>query len=65
MKELIISSSNERLSDNQMRKLDNMLVTLYRLIDIDKNGILKSDEVAAALMVLCRGSMASKVKFGI
>ena len=40
-------------------------MSLYTLFDIDKNGILKSDEVAAALVVLCRGSLASKVKFAI
>ena len=42
-----------------------MLISLYTLFDIDKNGILKSDEIAAALLVLCKGSMASKIKFGI
>lgn len=46
-------------------KLDTTLVTLYRLFDIDRNGILKSDEVAAALLVLCRGSIAAKLRFGI
>lgn len=53
MKELIIACAKEPLSDNQMMKLDGMLITLYRLFDIDKNGILRSDEVAASLMVLC------------
>lgn len=42
-----------------------MLISLYTLFDIDKNGILKSDEVAASLIVLCRGSMAAKLKFAI
>lgn len=65
MKELIISCAKEPLSENQKMKLDTTLVTLYRLFDIDRNGILKSDEVAAALMVLCQGSVASKLKFGI
>ena len=46
-------------------KMDAMLISLYTLFDIDKNGILKSDEVAAALVVLCKGSMASKLKFAI
>ena len=46
-------------------KMDAMLISLYTLFDIDKNGILKSDEVAAALVVLCKGSMAAKLKFAI
>ena len=46
-------------------KMDGMLISLYSLFDIDKNGILKADEVAAALCVLCKGSMASKIKFAI
>lgn len=45
--------------------MDGMLITLYSLFDIDKNGILKADEIAAALVVLCKGSVASKIKFGI
>ena len=38
---------------------------MYRVFDIDKNGILDVKEVAAALVILCKGSMASKVKFGL
>ena len=45
--------------------MDGMLISLYSLFDIDKNGILKADEVAAALCVLCKGSIASKIKFGM
>ena len=45
--------------------MDGMLISLYTLFDIDKNGILKSDEVAASLCILCKGSIASKIKFGI
>ena len=45
--------------------MDSQLISLYSLFDIDKNGILKSDEVAAALVVLCKGSIASKIKFGL
>ena len=45
--------------------MDSTLVSLYTLFDIDKNGILKSDEVAACLVVLCKGSMAKKLKFAI
>ena len=45
--------------------MDGMLISLYRLFDIDKNGILKSDEVAASLCILCKGTIASKIKFGI
>ena len=41
------------------------LISLYTLFDIDKNGILKADEVAASLIVLCKGSVASKIKFAI
>mgnify|MGYP000642648882 CR=1 FL=1 len=53
------------MSDNQKMKMDSMLISLYSLFDIDKNGILKADEIAAALVVLCKGSVASKIKFGI
>lgn len=45
--------------------MDGMLISLYSLFDIDKNGILKADEVAAALCVLCKGSVASKIKYGM
>ena len=38
---------------------------MHRVFDIDKNGILDVKEVAAALVILCKGSMASKVKFGL
>ena len=38
---------------------------MYRVFDIDKNGILDVQEVAAAMVILCKGSVASKVKFGI
>lgn len=65
MKELIMRCSAQSLSDNARLKMDGTLITLYHLFDIDKNGILKADEVAAALVILCRGSMAKKIKFGI
>mmetsp|Transcript_14272 Transcript_14272/g.19368 ORF Transcript_14272/g.19368 Transcript_14272/m.19368 type:complete len:159 (+) Transcript_14272:453-929(+) len=67
MKEMrqLIEACNPGMSDNQRMKMDTMLISLYTLFDIDKNGILKSDEVAAALVVLCKGSMASKIKFAI
>ena len=65
MKELILKCAGDTLSDNARIKLDNTLITLYHLFDIDKNGILKSDEIAACLVVLCRGSMAKKIKFGL
>ena len=64
MKALIIRCTPD-LSDNQRMKMDSQLISLYSLFDIDKNGILKSDEVAAALVVLCKGSIASKIKFGL
>ena len=38
---------------------------MHRVFDIDKNGILDVKEVAAALVILCKGSVASKVKFGL
>ena len=64
MKALIMRCSPD-LTDNQRLKMDGMLISLYSLFDIDKNGILKADEVAAALCVLCKGSIASKIKFGM
>ena len=64
MKELILEC-NPNLTDNERIKMDSMLLSLYSLFDIDKNGILKVDEVSAALCVLCRGSMAKKISFGI
>ena len=64
MKELILEC-NPNLSDNERIKMDSMLLSLYSLFDIDKNGILKVDEVSAALCVLCRGSMAKKINFGL
>lgn len=64
MKELIIKCTPD-MSDNAMLKMDSTLITLYHLFDIDKNGILKADEISACLVVLCRGSMAKKIKFGI
>ena len=41
------------------------MLKMHRVFDIDKNGILDVKEVAAALVILCRGSMAKKVKFGL
>lgn len=64
MKELIIKCTPD-MSDNALIKMDSTLITLYHLFDIDKNGILKADEISACLVVLCRGSMAKKIKFGI
>ena len=65
MRALITHANGKNMSDNAKMKMDSMLISLYSLFDIDKNGILKSDEVAAALVVLCKGSMASKIKFGL
>ena len=65
MKELILRCSGDSLSDNAKMKMEGMLISLYSLFDIDKNGILKTDEVTAALCILCKGSIASKIKFGI
>ena len=65
MRELIMKCNGDGLSDNARIKMENTLITLYHLFDIDKNGILKSDEISACLVVLCRGSMAKKIKFGI
>ena len=45
--------------------MDSALQKMHRVFDIDKNGILDVKEVAAALVILCKGSMASKVKFGL
>ena len=65
MRELIVRCNGSDLSDNMKMKMDSTLISLYSLFDIDKNGILKSDEVCAALCILCKGSIASKIKFGI
>ena len=64
MKELITKCS-PTMSDNQRMKMDGMLISLYSLMDLDKNGILKIEEVSAALCILCRGPIAKKIKFGI
>lgn len=64
MKDLIIRTT-PNMSDNARIKMDSTLISLYHLFDIDKNGILKADEIAACLVVLCRGSMAKKIKYGI
>lgn len=53
------------MSDNMKMKMDTTLISLYSLFDIDKNGILKTDEVTASLCILCKGSVASKIKFGM
>ena len=67
MKEMkaVILQCNGQMSENELMKMDGMLISLYTLFDIDKNGILKAQEVAAALCILCKGSIASKIKFGI
>ena len=67
MKELILQANQSKggLTENEIIKMDSMLISLYSLFDIDKNGILNANEVAAALCVLCKGSIASKMKFGI
>ena len=65
MKELILKCAGDDMSDNQKMKMEGMLISLYTLFDIDKNGILKVDEVTAALCILCKGAIASKIKFGI
>ena len=65
MRELITACAGQALTDNMRMKMDATLISLYTLFDIDKNGILKSDEVAASLVVLCKGSVASKLKFAI
>ena len=45
--------------------METTLQKMHRVFDIDKNGILDVQEVAAALVILCKGSIANKVKFGI
>ena len=67
MKEMkmLIETCNKNMSQNQTMKMDSILIQLYTLFDIDRNGILNSNEVAASLIVLCKGSMASKIKFAI
>lgn len=60
----LIEAANPNLSDNQRLKMDLMLRKLYGVFDIDKNNILDVNEVAACLVVLCKGSLASKVSFG-
>lgn len=65
MKSLILQANGSDLTMNMKMKMDIMLISLYTKFDIDKNGILNSNEVAAALVVLCKGSIASKIKFGI
>ena len=53
------------MTDNETMKMNDTLISLYHLFDIDKNGILNVEEISACLVVLCRGSMAKKIKFGI
>jgi Ca2+-binding EF-hand superfamily protein len=48
-----------------MMKMEMTLRKLYSVFDIDKNGILDVNEVAACLVVLCKGSLASKISFGL
>ena len=60
-----ITASTPNMSENQAIKMETTLQKMYRVFDIDKNGILDVQEVAAAMVILCKGSMASKVKFGI
>lgn len=38
---------------------------LYSFFDADKNGILIYQEVAAALVILCKGSVANKISFAM
>ena len=67
MKEMkvLITKCNGNMSDNAVMKMNDSLITLYQLFDIDKNGILSANEVAASLCILGRASMAKKIKFGI
>ena len=65
MRAIIEECNKGQLSENERMKMDGMLISLYTLFDIDRNGILRAREVAAALCVLCKGSMAAKIKFGM
>lgn len=65
MRQLIHQANGNKMSENQLMKMDSMLISLYSLFDIDKNGILNANEVAAAMCVLARGAIAKKIKFGI
>ena len=52
------------MSENQKLKMDITLRKLYKAFDIDGNNVLDVNEVAASLVVLCKGSLASKISFG-
>ena len=67
MRTLVLASNhnNAGKTTNQVMQMDSALMLLYRFFDIDKNGILDVSEVAASLVILCKGSMASKIKFAI
>ena len=38
---------------------------LYSFFDVDKNGVLDYSEVSAALVILCKGSVAEKISFAM
>ena len=60
----LITEANPGMSDNQKMKMDITLRKLYAAFDIDKNNVLDVNEIAACLVVLCKGTLASKVSFG-
>ena len=61
----MITSTQPNMTENQTIKMESALLKMHRVFDIDKNGILDVKEVAAALVILCRGSIGKKVKFGL
>lgn len=64
MKKLILSA-NKDLTANQKIQVDQTVSKLYTAFDLDGNGILDYQEVSAALVILCKGSIEAKIKYGL
>ena len=61
----IIEEANPAMNETQKQTLETTLRQLYSFFDVDKNGILDYQEVAAALVILCKGDVAQKLKFAL
>ena len=64
MRELIYEY-NPKMNEKEKSDLESTLRSLYSFFDIDSNGILDYQEVCAALVILCKGSVPNKISFAM
>jgi Ca2+-binding EF-hand superfamily protein len=61
----ILKANNPHMTAKQDQQADHTIRDLYNFIDIDKNNFVDYKELSAALIVLCKASLESKLTYGI